>query len=59
MKKAWRGSHLSRGVAPHQPSVASDQDARFGRAYTRNESIGQLRTGPAGPADLEILKYGL
>ncbi len=47
------------GVAPHQPSATSDQDARAGRAYIQKESTGQLRIGPAGPADLEILKYGL
>ncbi len=47
------------GVAPHQPSAASDQDARAGRAYIRQESTGQFRIGPTGPADLEILNLGL
>ncbi len=44
------------GVAPHQPSAAPDQDARAGRSYIRKEGTGQLRIGPAGPADLEVLK---
>ncbi len=55
--KERRGSHFSRGRGA--TPTAFDKDASAGFACIRKESSGKLRIGPAGPADLETLKYGL